>query len=134
MSQLGQNLCVQCDCRPIENRDTWLCATCGFENRRLERQDKKVKIVKPVKKVTEKRAKQNQEYAKLRKEYLEVYPVCEVVECHNKSKEIHHMAGRDGDKLTDPDNFLAVCPSCHHKITIDSAWAIEQGYSILRST
>lgn len=124
--------CVECDNPKVENQDTGLCASCGAARRKQDRI--KPKIVKPVKKVTEKRAKQNQEYAKLRKEYLEVYPVCEVVECHNKSKEIHHMAGRDGDKLTDPDNFLAVCPSCHHKITVDSAWALENGYSILRST
>lgn len=123
--------CIRCEARPIENRDTKLCASCSHEDRKADRAQPKV--VKPVKKVTEKRSKQNQEYAKLRKEYLEVYPVCEVVECHNKAKEIHHMAGREGDKLTDPDNFLAVCPSCHHKITVDSAWAIEQGYSILRS-
>lgn len=123
--------CVECDNPKVENQDTGLCASCGAARRKQDRI--KPKIVKPVKKVTEKRAKQNQEYAKLRKEYLEVYPVCEVVECHNKAKEIHHMAGREGDKLTDPDNFLAVCPSCHHKITVDSAWAIEQGYSILRS-
>lgn len=133
MSQLGQNLCVQCDCRPIENRDTGLCATCGFENRRLERQDKKVRIVKPVKKVTEKRAKQNREYLEMREQFLDQYPICQVKDCQNKATAIHHIQGRANDLLTNPENFLAICESHHTYYTEHSKEAIENNYSKLRS-
>lgn len=125
--------CVQCGNTPVENPDTQLCATCAATIRKTERQASKVKVVKPIKKVSQKRATENQQYLKLRKDYLEAYPVCEVVECHRKSSQIHHMQGRENDLLCDVNNFLAVCDVCHQRITVDSKWAIEQGYSILRS-
>lgn len=123
--------CIECGGSPVENPDTQLCASCGHAHRKADRTTLKEK--KPIKKVSTKRAAENQVYARLRKEYLEAYPVCEVVECHWKATEIHHMAGRVGDLLTDVNNFLAVCDVCHQRITVDSAWAISQGYSILRS-
>lgn len=128
---LGINLCVRCETRRIENKDTGLCATCSHDDRKSERAQSKV--VKPVKKVSDKRNIQNQEYARLRDQYLEAYPACEVVECNNRSNQIHHMAGRENEKLTDINHFLAVCPDCHRKITEDTQWAIANGYSILRS-
>lgn len=121
--------CPSCGTNKVE-RNGW-CASCNHEQRKQERTQAKEK--KPIKKVSTQRAKQNQEYARLRDEYLSVYKTCEVVECHNRSNQIHHMQGRDGDKLTDVNLFLAVCPDCHRRITEDSAWAISQGYSILRS-
>lgn len=133
MSQLGQNLCIQCDCRPIENKDTGLCATCGFENRRLERKLKTTKVVVPIKKITEKRAKQNREYLEIREQFLEQYPVCQVKDCQNKATEIHHIQGRANDLLTNPENFLAICSTHHTHFTTNSAEAIKEGYSKLRS-
>jgi hypothetical protein len=132
MSIYAVGYCIHGCGRRVENRDTKTCATCAQEQRRQDRTSAKEKT--QVKKVSTKRANQNQVYARLRDEYLNVYRVCEVVECNNRSNQVHHMAGREGDKLTDTNNFLAVCPDCHRKITEDSAWAIEQGYSILRST
>jgi hypothetical protein len=102
--------------------------------RKAERRAAMVNVVKPIKKVSTKRAGQNKEYLKLNREYLALYPVCEVVECNNWSSEIHHQKGRENELLLDTDYFMAVCKSCHKKITIDSAWAISQGYSVLRST
>lgn len=133
MSQLGQNLCVQCDCRPIENKDTGLCATCGFENRRLERKLKTTKVVVPVKKITEKRAKQNREYLEMREQFLEQYPMCQIKDCTRKSTQIHHIQGKANDLLTNPENFLAICDECHRTITEHSAEAIKEGYTKLRS-
>jgi hypothetical protein len=125
--------CTNYGCsNPVENWDTGLCASCSHAQRKAERQASKVKIVTPIKKITTKRAAQNQEYLKLRKEYLEAYPACEVEDCHNKSKELHHKKGRDGDLLTNTDYFMGVCPSCHYRITTDSAWATSKGYSYSR--
>lgn len=119
------------DCgRPVEGR-TEYCASHNFERRKADRTT--VKEKKPIKKVSTKRAAENQVYARLRKDYLEVFMVCEVVECHRKATQIHHIKGREGDLFCDVNNFLAVCDVCHQRITIDSAWAISQGYSILRS-
>lgn len=129
---LGINLCVRCETRWIENKDTRLCASCSHDDRKSERTQ--AKIVKPVKKVSEKRAGQNLEYAKLRKQYLEVYPVCEAHECNNKSTQIHHVNGREGEKLTSTAYFMAVCSHCHDKIHSNPQWSIENGYMILRST
>lgn len=113
--------------------NTDFCATHNSYQRKQARNASKVKVVKPIKKVSTKRAAENQVYARLRKDYLEAYPVCEVVECHRKSSQIHHMCGRENDKLTDTNNFLAVCDPCHQRITVDTKWALEQGYSILRT-
>jgi hypothetical protein len=117
----------------IENQYLMLCAGCAHARRKAERQASKVKVVAPIKKITAKRANQNLQYAKLRKQYLEAYPACEVENCNNKSSEIHHQKGRSNEMLTDTNYFMAVCKSCHHKITIDSQWAIKNGYSIIRS-
>jgi hypothetical protein len=65
---------------------------------------------------------------------MECHPACEVTDCHRKSKELHHMAGRENGKLLDTNYFFAVCVEHHHMITVDSKWAIENGYSVIRST
>lgn len=109
------------------------CATHNHAIRKAEREAKKTKIVKPVKKITEKRAKQNREYLEIRVHFLEQYPMCQIGGCNNKSTEVHHMKGKANDLLTNPENFLAICSDCHRKITEHSAEAIREGYSILRS-
>lgn len=123
--------CINGDGNPVENRTTGECASCGAARRKQERTQAKEK--KPIKKVSTQRAKQNQVYARLRKEYLEAYPCCEVPECHRKSTDVHHQKGRSGDLLTNTDYFMAVCHDHHHMITVDSKWAIAQGFSFLRS-
>lgn len=126
--------CINGDGNPIENHDTGECASCGAARRKEERRASQVKVVKPIRKVAPKRAAQMREYYKLEKQYLECHPCCEVVECHRKSNQVHHMAGRQNEDLLNVDLFFACCSDCHEKITRDSAWAIKMGYSILRST
>lgn len=110
------------------------CATHNAEDRKAERQSKKVKVVVPIKKVTAKRAAQNVEYLKLRKEYLALYPVCEVPECNIKAVDIHHQKGKENDLLLDTNYFMSVCRGHHIQFTEHSKDAIEKGYSFLRST
>lgn len=123
-----------CACGNRCEGSTDACASCNAAARKAERQSKRVTIVSPAKKITAKRAAQTVEYTKLRREYLEAYPACEVEDCNNKAKEVHHKKGRENDLLTNTDYFMAVCPGCHHKITTDSAWAIEKGYSYQRTS
>lgn len=109
------------------------CASCNAMVRKEQRNAAKVKVVTPIRKVSAERSKENHVYARLRKEYLEAYPCCEVPECHRKSSEIHHQKGRIGDLLTNTDYFMAVCPDHHHMIHADPVWARNNGYSLLRS-
>lgn len=133
---IGSLLCTNCETRPIENQDTGYCASCGAMFRKEERQALKdaSKVKKPIAKRSPKRAAEERQYLILCREYLIAYPVCEVVECHQRSNQVHHVGGRANDNLLDVNLFLAVCPDCHEKITRDSKWSIDNGYSIIRST
>lgn len=123
-----------CACGNRCEGNTDACASCNAAMRKSERLSKRVTIVSPAKKITAKRAAQTVEYTKLRREYLEAYPACEVEDCNNKAKEVHHKKGRENDLLTNTDYFMAVCPGCHHRITTDSAWAIANKYSYQRTS
>lgn len=64
---------------------------------------------------SKKRAKQERSYSVLRKEFLEANPECEakLKMCRGEATDVHHMAGRVGDKLLDTEYWLAVCRPCH---------------------
>lgn len=80
---------------------------------------------------SKKRSRQEREYAKLRKEYLDDHEYCEV--CGSfLANQIHHRAGRIGKLLTNTKFFLAVCPTCHKLIEERPQWAKEKGFSISR--
>ena len=82
-----------------------LCQRCHKHERAQvyqERQRSKPrKEQKAIPKRTKKRAKQEKVYSTVRKVYLENHSICQVTDCNNKSTEIHHKKGRDGDLLTD---------------------------------
>ena len=82
-----------------------------------------------IKKISSNQSKRNQKYLKLREKYLKQEPVCEVCRLQ-KSSEIHHRKGRDGDNLF--NEFLAVCRDCHNKIENNPEWAKENNYTITR--
>lgn len=85
-----------------------------------------------IKPVADDRKQELKEYGKLRKVFLTKNYKCQVKGCGNAAAEIHHKQGRENGRLLEVEYFLAVCNSCHRKITDDSAWAIEQGYSLSR--
>lgn len=82
-----------------------------------------------IRKVSIKRAAQNKEYSKLRLNYFKNHPICEVGLCGRYATDIHHIAGRIGNNLTDITNFLAVCRQHHCQIEENPIWAKEKGYS-----
>jgi len=84
-----------------------------------------------IKPRSKKRAAQEREYAKVRVEYLESHPECEVCGWFH-SFQIHHKKGRIGELLTDTKYFLAVCYTCHQKIEMWPKWAKEKSYSLSR--
>ncbi len=122
-----------CWCGAMAEGNTEQCASHNAEDRKNERQAMKQKVVRQVQKVTAKRAGQNQEYYKLRAEYLALYPVCEVEECNLKAVEIHHQKGRENDRLLDTSYFMAVCRKHHEEFTEHSRKAINEGHSFLRT-
>lgn len=88
--------------------------------------------VKPIKKNSTKRARQEREYLnKLRPQFLQDNPVCQCCSAAIAT-EVHHRKGRIGILLVTFKWFFAVCSACHRQITDNSEWAIEMEYSISR--
>lgn len=90
-----------------------------------------------IKKQSDQRKKEHTKYLIEARKWL-VGKHCKI--CIDKGKgevkatEVHHKEGRDNDKLLDKSKWLPICTEHHAYITINSAWAIKHGYSILRST
>lgn len=124
----------ECACGNRCEGRTEFCASCAAAIRKAERQANKVKIIAPVNRVSPKRAGQVVEYIKLKREYLALYPVCEVPECHLRSVDVHHQGGKEGDRLTDVNYFMAVCRQHHDEFTEHSKEAIKDGHSVSRIT
>lgn len=80
-----------------------------------EKSEKKKK--KPIKKFSEKRAKENKIYLEIRKDFLSEKPYCEFRfdGCTNLSTDVHHTLGRTGKLLCDVRYFMSVCRNCHRK-------------------
>lgn len=103
----------------------------------LQRRAKMLGTAKPIeekkpikiKPSSQKRQKQNREYAKVRKQFLIEHPRCQVKGCNQVSTECHHQKGRIGDLLINSTYFLAVCHDHHVLIECDPEFAKEQGYS-----
>ncbi len=76
-----------------------------------------------------KRQREYKEYAKAKKAYLILHPVCE--KCRkNKSQDIHHKAGRNGRYLCDYSLFAALCRPCHDWCHANGREARKQGWII----
>lgn len=85
----------------------------------------------PIKKVSDKRAIQNKEYLRLRKQFLKENPNCAVYP-YLKATDVHHKKGRIGNLLTDTRYFLAVSRQAHTQIELNPNWARENGYILNR--
>lgn len=149
MKQLTTCLIVGCQ-STCENEDLGLCATHAHELRKMERDKEKahkkrlrlieknhVRIFstakKPIPKISEKMAAALREYGPKKKKFLEDNPLCRVC-CTERSVDVHHMQGRNTiELLLDETKWLPVCDPCHKFITENSKFAIENGYSLLRS-
>tara|TARA_R100000541_G_C1890612_1_gene83492 strand:- start:368 stop:805 length:438 start_codon:yes stop_codon:yes gene_type:complete len=90
-----------------------------------------IKNTKPIRKVSSKMSVQLTIYTKLRRTFLEKYPLCQAVlnNCTMQSTDVHHKKGR-GPYLNDPTTWLSVCRTCHNWIEEHPIESIEMGYSI----
>lgn len=106
-------LCIDCGSSKIENRELGLCATHNKERR--DKENARPKVVKPVKKVSEKQADNLKEYSKLRKQFLEFKMICEFEGCKDRSTQIHHCS-KNAKNFLNTDTWLAVCATHHNFI------------------
>ena len=87
-----------------------------------------------IKPLSDKRAKRNREYLKLRKSFLETFPECQakLSGCTHEATQVHHKCGRIESLLNDTTYWLAVCHSCHTWIELNPVKAKELGLSLSR--
>lgn len=78
--------------------------------------------------VSAKRAREGVEYMRLRRKYLEAFPVCEFPGCAcREGLEIHHKARR-GRFYLRTDTWMSVCAMHHRHIEQNPEWSKENGY------
>ena len=103
------------------------CKSCAY----------KINSPTKIKKFSEKRKQQNDEYSKLRKLYLESHPFCEAKLsgiCTGEATDIHHLySGKDRNKYyLQIETYKAVCRSCHNFIHdhLSTEGALELGLKL----
>lgn len=83
---------------------------------------------KPIRRVSKVRRTRLTRYAELRLEFLREHLWCEVGDCKKPSTQVHHKAGRLGQRLLDFENCMAICFSHHRYLHDHPAWARANGY------
>lgn len=134
--------CVECGSLKIENRDRMLCASCNKVWRKT-RQVTPQEPAPPIKKRSDIMTKMMALYRPKAAKFLvgkrcAVYP-------DQKATQVHHMYSRSIDDfaddwarennipyLLDERFWLPTSDDGHKKITENSAWAWEQGFSFKR--
>lgn len=128
-----------CSCgRPMENRDTGLCASCGALERKRQR-NAMMAFAKPdpkrINPRSEGRAKEESEYLRKAKAWLRGKG-CALKEhatpCNGRLT-VHHEKGRIGDLLLDENYWLPVCLDHHRYIELHPTEAYANGWSLLRT-
>lgn len=105
------------------------------QNSKLPQKEVKVKKKTRIKPKSDKRAEEDKEYAKLRKEYLSIHKDCEMCSENdetngiNKATEIHHRMRRSSKKLRlDTNQWFASCRMCNSRIEEEPAWGKKHGF------
>ena len=127
--------CLDC---PEDSPDKPLTAKrCNthYWNYRSSLKPVKIKdIGKPIPKVSAKQLERLAKYRKARNEFMALNKTCQakLEGCAIKATDLHHLAGRLGDTLTDKKYFMALCRTCHNKIEDGGKWVYELGFKIYR--
>lgn len=108
--------CMYGDCENYTEGNTDFCASHNHAMRKAKKDASKVKVVTPIRKVSEKQAKELQVYEVLRAEHLKDHPDCQIklIGCKNdrKTNTVHHCAKR-GANLNKKEFFKTACLWCH---------------------
>jgi hypothetical protein len=91
------------------------------------RREKKAKLPSKIRPRSKKREKLDRAYVKLREQYLQKNPACEV--CGGIASDVHHKRGRVGEDYLNVETWLSVCRSCHRWVEEHPEQALEMGYS-----
>jgi len=105
--------CLIPECNNLAERNGY-CASHNREQRRAETEALKPKKIYQIKKQSDKRKVEDKQYAKLRREYLQEHPECQIklFGCTYVATEIHHLESR-GIRLNKVESWLSSCPECH---------------------
>jgi hypothetical protein len=92
------------------------------------------RLLKPIRRVSKKKAAIKREYMKLREKFLKDRPWCEYF-LHFKEKrpstEVHHKKGR-GSFMLDTSTWMAVCRTAHQEIHFNPAESYRMGWMLPR--
>lgn len=119
---------LECKVPGCGKRTEGTTGLCGSHNKAL----RKI-ITTPIKKVGDKLKKDLDAYTEAKRVYLQKNPRCAVYPSQ-RATDVHHMAGRTGKMLMEQKYWLPVCRTAHVKITNDSKWARDNGYTLTRTT
>lgn len=88
------------------------------------------KVRQQIRKVSTKQAAKNQEYSKLRDDFMSHNPLCKanLSGCTKIATDLHHKKGRV-TYLLDVTTYIALCRNCHQKIEENPTMAKEKGFS-----
>ena len=62
-------------------------------------------------------------WRRIRLQYIQAHPLCEQCELEGRltlAEEVHHILPLANGGTNDEDNLVALCKSCHSKVTISS--------------
>jgi hypothetical protein len=122
------------DCPNATEGSTLGCPQCNRAARKAESEaSKPVKLNARIKPVSDKRTIELKKYSALRRHYLDIHQICEVVGCCKVATDIHHQISRTNENLLDTNYFMAICRDHHIYYTANSKEAIEKGYSYART-
>lgn len=96
---------------------------------KLNRKPIKKKLYR-IKKISEKRKKENEVYIPVSHEIRENKKLCEIKspDCTKFTQGVHHVEGRVGKDYTDKSKMKAACNACNLYIETHSAWAKKNGF------
>jgi hypothetical protein len=101
-----------------------ICYSHDKEEKREAKEKAKVKKAYKIPAKSKKKAKEDVQYTKLRKEKLEEHPNCQIKImgiCEGKAIEVHHP-GKRGKNYLNKALFMSACRPCHNHVeTVMSA-------------
>lgn len=109
-------------CSAVNKHHSFQCSTIRkpIKRKEVKTEPKAVKRA-PIKKVSDKRAKELRVYAKISKAFKLDNPYCHagLPGCTTITQDVHHQRGKEGARLNDKMYFLPVCRSCHQQIELN---------------
>jgi len=121
--------CGSTSCTEAENK---------YKEEKLKERQKKPNLqlskMKPIKKVSDKRALENIIYNSERIKFLQLPEnrICPIT--NQPTTDVHHMKGRIGSLLLDKRFWKALSREGHKFVEENPIWAKENGYSLNRLT